>query len=230
GDDGSGAGTAPTLRRTQATSSTGWTPPRGPACRLVLVRHGSTEHSASMRFSGRNDLPLNEVGTQQAAGLAVRAYGSVAAVISSPLRRAVQTAEAIAGPLGRTVEIDDDLVETDFGRWEGLTFAEAATSHGEQLAQWRSSPDVAPPEGESFATVGLRVRRARERVVAAHAGETVVVVSHVTPIKLLVRFALEAPPTAMFRLHLDTASVSIIDCFGDGGASVRLVNDTGHLS
>lgn len=226
------AGIAPKSSRAAVSTptSTGWTPPAGAPCRLILVRHGSTEHSAKMRFSGRNDLPLNEVGAKQAVGLAARSFGDVTAVISSPLRRAVQTAEAIAAPIGRAVEVDDDLVETDFGQWEGLTFAEAAASHGAELARWRSSPDVAPPGGESFATVGRRVRRGRDRIVAEHLGETVVVVSHVTPIKLLVRFALEAPPSAMFRLHLDTASVSIIDCFGDGAASVRLVNDTGHLS
>ncbi len=212
-----------------ASSARSWTPPSARATRLVLVRHGNTEHSAAMRFSGRNDLPLDEVGRGQAAALADRPFGAVAAVVSSPLRRTMQTAEAIAGRLGLPVETVDDLIETDFGTWEGLTFAEARAHDPAELDAWLASPDTAPPGGESFAAVGRRVRRGRDAVLAAHAGSIVVVVSHVTPIKTLVRLALDAPPSAMFRLHLDTASVSIVDYHADGNCSVRLVNDTSHL-
>ena len=206
-----------------------WAPPTTRATRLVLVRHGATEHSAEGRFSGRNALPLDEVGQRQAAALATRRYGDVAAVVSSPLLRARQTAEAIATPLGLPVQTIDDLVETDFGSWEGLTFAEAGAADPDRMPEWLASPDVAPPGGESFTAVGRRVRRAREAVIAAHPEAVVVMVTHVTPIKLLVRFALEAPPAAMYRLHLDTASVSIVDYYSDGNSSVRLVNDTSHL-
>lgn len=98
-----------------------------------------------------------------------------------------------------------------------------------ELSAWLGSPDAAPPGGESFAEVGRRVRRARDAVIAAHAGHTVVVVTHVTPIKTLIRLALDAPPVSLFRIHLDTASVSSVEYFVDGNASVRLVNDTAHL-
>jgi ribonuclease H / adenosylcobalamin/alpha-ribazole phosphatase len=206
-----------------------WTRPTTRATRVVLVRHGSPAHSAEQRFSGRNELPLNDVGQRQATALAARPYGAVAAVVSSPLRRTVETAEAIAGPLGLTVETVDDLIETDFGKWEGLTFAEARAQDPAQLDAWLASPDAAPPGGESFAEVARRVRRGRESVVSAHPQSTVVVVTHVTPIKTLVRLTLDAPPSAMFRLHLDTASVSIIDYYADGNSSVQLVNDTSHL-
>ena len=206
-----------------------WTPPTGARTRLVLVRHGATAHSAHRRFSGRNDLPLDGTGERQAAALAERDLGDPVAVVSSPLRRARQTADAIAGPLGLTVGTDDDLAELDFGDWEGLTFDEARARDGAALDAWTGSPDAAPPDGESFTALGRRVRRAREVIVVAHADRTVVVVTHVTPIKTLVRFALDAPPQAMYRLHLDTASVSIIDYFADGNSSVRLVNDTSHL-
>ncbi len=104
-----------------------------------------------------------------------------------------------------------------------------ARSYPAELDAWLASPDVAPPGGESFAAVARRVRRGRESVLAAHPTSTVVVVSHVTPIKTLVRLTLDAPPSAMFRLHLDTASVSIVDYFADGNSSVQLVNDTSHL-
>jgi broad specificity phosphatase PhoE len=207
-----------------------WLPPTGAATRFVLVRHGATEHSPTQRFSGRNELPLAETGRAQAAALAARDFGEVTAVVSSPLRRAVETAEPIAAAHGLAVEIDDGLVETDFGRWEGLTFGEATDRDPELMAHWLNAPDAAPPGGESFVTVGERVRDAQQRISAAHPGGRLVVVSHVTPIKLLLRMALDAPPQAMFRIHLDTASVSIVDYLANGGCSVRLVNDTSHLS
>jgi probable phosphoglycerate mutase len=210
-------------------SAPAWAPPTGRPTRLVLVRHGSTIHSAERRFSGRNYLPLNDVGVVQAAALAKRSYGRIDAVVSSPLRRAVQTAEAIAAPLGLAVQIEPDLIETDFGAWEGRTFAEVRGDDPDALTAWRASLDAAPPGGESFASVGRRVQRARAALIAAHPGSHVAVISHVTPIKSLVRFALDAPPVAMFRLHLDPASVSIVDYHGNGDASVRLVNDTSHL-
>jgi broad specificity phosphatase PhoE/ribonuclease HI len=209
-----------------------WTLPDAPPTRLILVRHGSTEHSADQRFSGRNDLPLNEAGQAQAAALAGRAgsFGSVSAVVSSPLRRAQQTAEAIAGVLGLPVATRAELAEVDFGSWEGLTFAEVRRSWPAELDAWLASPDVAPPGGESFSAAAQRVRRGRDAVLAAHPGQTVVVVTHVTPIKSLVRLALEAPPISLFRIHLDTASVSRVDYYSDGNCSVGLLNDTSHLA
>ncbi|HET6877442.1 MAG TPA: bifunctional RNase H/acid phosphatase [Jatrophihabitans sp.] len=208
-----------------------WVPPGGPPTRLVLVRHGATAHSAEKRFSGRNDLPLDETGRTQARALAERValLPGVAAVVSSPLSRALQTAELIAERLHLPVREVDDLAETDFGAFEGLTVAEARARYPEEFAAWTSSPDVAPPRGESFAAVARRVRRAREAVIAEHSEQTVVAVTHVTPIKTLLRLALDAPPSALFRIHLDTASISTLDYFADGSSSVRLVNDTGHL-
>jgi probable phosphoglycerate mutase len=203
--------------------------PTSTRTRLVLVRHGATEHSAEARFSGRNDLPLTDAGRTQAARLAARDFGTVAAVVSSPLRRAVETAEVIATGLGLPVEIVDDLVETDFGVWEGLTFAEAAATDPDVMRRWHGAPDVAPPGGESFVEVGTRVERARSELTSTYPDSTVIVVTHVTPIKLLVCSALGAPPVAMFRLYLDTASVSVVDYYADGNVSVRLVNDAGHL-
>ena len=208
-----------------------WVPPSGPPTRLVLVRHGATAHSAQRRFSGRNDLPLDETGREQARALAERVarLKDVAAVVSSPLPRAIQTAGTIAERLGMAVDPVDDLAETDFGVFEGLTVAEARARYPEEFAAWTDSPDAAPPRGESFAAVARRVRRARESMIAEHPEQTVVAVTHVTPIKTLVRLALDAPPAALFRIHLDTASISTVDYFADGSSSVRLVNDTGHL-
>ncbi|GAB2460038.1 bifunctional RNase H/acid phosphatase [Jatrophihabitans fulvus] len=224
------AGIAPKPARAAKTPpAPAWTPPSGARTGLLLVRHGATVHSAEHRLSGRNDLPLDAVGRAQAASLAGRAWGDVGAVVSSPLPRAVETATAIAGALGLEIEIEDDLVELDFGSWEGLTMAEVRERDADAFAAWTASPDAAPPGGESMAAVARRVRRARETVIGRHPEQRVVVVSHVTPIKTLLRLALDAPPTAMYRLHLDTASVSAVDYWADGTSSVRLVNDTGHL-
>lgn len=206
--------------------SAGWSPPTGAVTRLVLVRHGSTPHSAARRFSGRNDLALDDSGREQAAALATVDFGDVAAIASSPLRRTTQTAAAIAAGLALPVETLDDLVETDFGAWEGLTFAEVGERWPDELAAWTLDPTIAPPDGESFEAVAVRVARARDLLVRTYPGETVLVVSHVTPIKTLLRLAIEAPPVAMYRIHLDTASVSIIDYASDGIASVRLVNSS----
>jgi broad specificity phosphatase PhoE/ribonuclease HI len=208
-----------------------WTPPVGVATRIILVRHGSTEHSPQMRFSGRNQLPLSELGERQAAALARRAasFGQVAVVVSSPLPRARQTATAIADALGCPLEESDGLIETDFGDWEGLTGDEVRARWPAEHAAWLASVDVAPPGGETFSAVAQRVRRARDQIIAAHPGQTVVAVSHVTPIKTLLMLALDAPLTSMFRLHLDTASISRTDYYPNGASSVRLVNETTPL-
>ncbi len=207
-----------------------WTPPTGPRTRLVLIRHGATEHSPEQRLSGRNDLPLTPEGRAQAAALAARPFGPVAAIVSSPLRRARQTAELIAGGLDLPVGVDDNLAEVDFGAFEGLTFAEARAADPDAFARWAGSTDVAPPGGESFAALARRVRRARDAIVAAHPDATVLVVTHVTPIKALVRAALDAPMAALFHMYLDVATVSTVDYAGDGSASLRLFNDSSHLT
>jgi probable phosphoglycerate mutase len=98
-----------------------------------------------------------------------------------------------------------------------------------ELDAWLASPDVAPPGGESFTATAERVAAALTTLRARYAGKTIAVVSHVTPIKTLVRLALDAPPSALFRLHLDVAGVSEVDWYADGPTSVRYVNDTSHL-
>jgi broad specificity phosphatase PhoE len=216
---------------TQSPSSPGWTGARGTPTRLLLLRHGQTQLSVQGRYSGRGNPVLNEVGWRQ-AGLAARYIahrGGIAAVVSSPLQRAYDTATTAARALGLDVTIDDDMIETDFGAWEGLTFAEAAERDPELHRRWLRETAVAPPGGESFDDVLLRVLRARGRIIAGYEGETVLVVSHVTPIKLLLRLALDAGAGILYRLHLDLASLSIAEFYPDGQSSVRLVNQTGYL-
>jgi broad specificity phosphatase PhoE/ribonuclease HI len=209
----------------------GWQDSPAPPTTTLLLRHGQTPLSIEKRFSGTGDPSLTDVGLAQARAAADRLRTSAAtAVVSSPLTRARQTAAAVASALGVDVEVEDGLRETDFGDWEGYTFAEVRGRWPREMEAWLSSTAVAPPFGESFDATTTRVRQARDRVLSRHGGETVVVVSHVSPIKTLLRIALDAPPSALYRMHLDLASLSEVQWFADGPAVVRSLNDTHHLS
>ncbi|MBB5918180.1 putative phosphoglycerate mutase [Nocardia transvalensis] len=218
-------------RPADATSAPGWTGARGRPTRMLLLRHGQTELSVERRYSGRGNPPLTELGREQAARAAkhLAAKGDIAAVVTSPLGRARETAEAAAQALDVPVRVLDSLIETDFGEWEGLTFAEAAQRDPERHGRWLGDSSLPPPGGESFDQVRERVEAARRDLVALYPEQNVVVVSHVTPIKTLLQLALEVGPSLLYRLHLDLASLSIAEFYPDGGSSVRLVNDTSYL-
>ncbi|ALU93531.1 ribonuclease [Streptomyces globisporus C-1027] len=218
------------------TPQAGWgaAPDLGAPATLVLLRHGETALTPEKRFSGSGgtDPELSAVGRGQAERAAghFAALGTVQEIVSSPLRRCRETAAAVAARLGLDVRIDESLRETDFGAWEGLTFGEVRERYGDDLTAWLASPDTAPTGGgESFTQVAERVAAARDRLVARYAGRTVLLVTHVTPIKTFVRLALGAPPEALFRMELSAASISTVAYYGDGNASVRLLNDTSHL-
>nr|WP_062334250.1 bifunctional RNase H/acid phosphatase [Herbidospora sakaeratensis] len=223
--------TVRTTAETSVLTGNAWTGATRVATTLILLRHGQTALSVEKRFSGLGDPALTELGETQAEKAAVRLAGAkLDAIVSSPLGRARQTAEAVAKATGLPVHVDDDLRETDFGAWEGRTFAEIRDRWPHEMNAWLADPAVAPPGGESFQAAGRRVRWARERILAGHPGETVLVVSHVTPIKLLVRYALNAPPEALYRMHLDLACLSAIDYYSDGPSVLRVFNDTAHLT
>ncbi|MFD5768174.1 bifunctional RNase H/acid phosphatase [Streptomyces sp. NPDC127049] len=201
---------------------------------FVLLRHGETALTPEKRFSGSggSDPELSEAGRRQAAAVAdaLAARGTIQHIVSSPLVRCRQTAEAVADRLGLDVVLEPGLRETDFGAWEGLTFAEVRERYPEDMDAWLASPKAAPTGGgESFTTVARRVAATRDRLAEAHAGRTVLLVSHVTPIKTLVRLALGAPPESLFKMELSAASLSAVAYYADGNASVRLLNDTSHL-
>ena len=217
---------------TPANNLGAWLPPQTARTRLLLVRHGVTEYSVAKRFAGRSDLELTDAGREQARRTAERVaeLGPVDVLISSPLRRTRQTAQHLADRLGLPVLIEDGMVETDFGDWDGYTYAEVSQKWPVELQRWQADPSVAPPSGESFEVVTRRVRGARDRILAQHAGTTVAVVSHVTPIKTLVRLALDAPASALRRMYLDAASICVIDYYADGPVSLQSFNDTAHLA
>lgn len=208
---------------------------QGAPTTLFLLRHGETALTPEKRLSGSggSDPALSETGRRQAEAAArtLAAHGAVQAVVSSPLRRARQTAETVARRLGLEVHVDEGLTEADFGVWEGLTFAEVGERYPDELAAWRGSPTAVPGEtGETFASVARRAALSRDRLLARHKGQTVLVVSHVGVLRTLIRLALGAPPESLFRMELSAASLSTVSYCGEGNASVRLLNDTSHLA
>ncbi|GLZ13921.1 hypothetical protein Acsp04_41560 [Actinomadura sp. NBRC 104425] len=218
--------------RGEPDRGTGWNCVTAPPVTTLLLRHGDTPLSPQKRFSGVSEVGLSADGVAQAQAAARRLAerGGISAVLSSPLRRARQTAEIVADGLGGCpVLVDDDLRETDFGEWEGLTFEEVRAAWPDEAAAWSSDPAVAPPGGESFADTLTRLQRVRARVVERLPAGTVLLVSHVGAIKTLVVMALRAPLASMHRMFLDSACLSEIDWFRDGTAVVRVFNDTAHL-
>lgn len=215
----------------QGSNTTGWRAAGRAPTTTLLLRHGQTEMSAERRFAGRGDIPLTSAGLEQAAAVAARLAGrrGIDVVLSSPLSRALRTAEIVADATRVPLAIDPDLVETDFGDWEGLTFGEVLARWPDEMAAWQADVGAAPPGGESFAAVAKRVDAALDRLLTERKGQTAVVVSHVTPIKTLVCRALLAPPAAMFRMHLDVAALCEAAWFSDGPALLRSLNDTAHL-
>ncbi|TSD62803.1 histidine phosphatase family protein [Aeromicrobium piscarium] len=206
----------------------GWSAPSNEATTLILVRHGVTGLTERKAFSGSGgeDPELTAAGHEQAVRAAdwLAARGEVDAVVTSPLRRTRQTAEHVAGRFGVRALVEEDLMETSFGDWDGFTFGEIRERWPAELTAWLASTDIAPPGGESFEEVATRVERARERLVSRFAGQTVVVVTHVSPIKLLVARALGAPIRSVYAMELAPASISTVAWWRDGNASLRAFN------
>ncbi|MFF4831447.1 bifunctional RNase H/acid phosphatase [Streptomyces sp. NPDC001315] len=228
----------PALRSAPApspTSSPGWAPAdMGAPATFVLLRHGETPLTPQKRFSGSGgtDPSLSDVGREQAerVAAALARRGTIQAIVASPLARTRETAGAVAARLGLDVTIDEGLRETDFGAWEGLTFGEVRERYPDDLNAWLADPEAEPTGGgESFAATATRIAATRDKLVAAYAGRTVLLVTHVTPVKTFVRLALGAPPESLFRMELSAASLSAVAYYADGNASVRLFNDTSHL-
>jgi ribonuclease H / adenosylcobalamin/alpha-ribazole phosphatase len=210
------------------TEARGWSGGGVPTT-VVLVRHGVTAHTVEKRFSGglaSANPGLSDEGRAQIRAVAdwLSPMGDrIDAVVASPVRRTLESAEIIATALGREVELEAGFAEMEFGHWDGLTFAEVGERHPEELKAWLGSVERAPSGGESFRTVQERVLAGLGRLLEAHAGRTVVVVSHVTPIKTLVANAIDAPLESVFRMELSPASVTVLAWFDDR-PSMRMYN------
>jgi broad specificity phosphatase PhoE len=187
---------------------------------LILLRHGQTDANASRLLLGRADPPLNQVGRGQAQALAeVEGVAGARRVVTSPLLRTAQT----AARLGPPVTVDDRWVEIDYGRYDGMPLVDVPA---DMWRRWRADPAWAPEGGESLAAVGTRVRAACEDLREEAAGADVVVVSHVSPIKAAVAWALGVGDEAVWRMFLDVASVCRIG-IGPEGPSLCSFNERG---
>ncbi|HEY3556427.1 MAG TPA: bifunctional RNase H/acid phosphatase [Kribbella sp.] len=222
--------TAPAAKQPsdQQKAMRGWGAPGEPPTQLIFLRHGETPHTAEKRFSGSggDDPALSETGRAQAAAAAayLSRLGGIDAVVTSPMRRARETASVVAERLGLGAVVDDGWVECSFGDWDGHTFAEVQEKWPDALNAWLESTTASPPGGESFDTCARRARAARDGLLARYPGKKVVVVTHVTPIKLMVRSVLQAPMSALFRMELRPASLTEVAWFADGLASLRSFN------
>jgi broad specificity phosphatase PhoE len=187
---------------------------------LVLVRHGRTALNARGLLQGRLDEPLDELGQHQAARVAAR-LGRVDRVITSPLRRAVETAER----LGVEPVVDPRWIELDYGDLDGKAIADVPLS---TWVQWRADPTFTPPGGEPLTALYERVVSACEELAPEAADRDVVVVSHVSPIKAAIVWALGVGVELGGRMRLDPASISRVS-FTAYGPILSTFNETAHL-
>jgi broad specificity phosphatase PhoE len=198
--------------------------------RLVLVRHGQTDHNRGGLTLGRHDVPLNEHGHAQARALGRSFADPPAAVYASPLRRAVQTAEEIAREAGAEVRIEPGLVEMDIGEMEHLTREQLRERYPDFLRLWLSDEvaDARMPGGETLREVQERAWATVESLGARHADDEVVAVTHNFVILTLLCRTLGLPLSHFRQMRQALATRTVIDV-GDGGATLLQLNDNAHL-
>jgi len=199
--------------------------------RIVLVRHGQTEWNRVERFRGQADVPLDETGLAQAEATArrVAAEWHPVAVYSSPLARAVRTAEAIAGQFGLPVHIHRGLTDIDYGQWQGLTPDEARELWPEMVEAWYRTPEAAQiPGGETLNRLQVRAMEAVRELAARHQGTTIVLVGHTVVNRAILLGILGLPDHRFWRLRQDTCAINILDA-DDKGFTLVSMNDTCHL-
>ena len=204
---------------------------------IILVRHGETEWNRVERFRGRADVPLNAAGLAQAkatgrriaADVSLSPIGPPAAVYSSPLARAVKTAEAIAGHFDLSVQVHPALADIDYGEWQGLTPDEARARWPEMVDAWYSAPHTARiPGGETLGDLRARAMAAVNELAARHAGQSIVLVGHTVVNRVILLGVLGLGNDRFWRLRQDTCAVNVFEAEG-GDFTLMTLNDTCHL-
>ncbi len=198
---------------------------------IILVRHGETEWNRVERFRGRADVPLNAAGLAQAEATGRRIAADVipAAVYSSPLARAVVTAEAIAGHFALTVQVHAGLADIDYGQWQGLTPDEARVRWPKMINVWYSAPHRACiPGGETLDDLRARAMAAVSELAARHAGQSIILVGHTVVNRVILLGVLGLPNSRFWRLRQDTCAVNVFEAEG-GDFTLVTLNDTCHL-
>jgi len=214
-----------------------------PLTTVILVRHGRTALTESNKLSGSGgedpDLSNAGIGDATAVAAALSQFGETGpfahlpkptVVVSSPIARTKQTSGVIAEALGRKVKLLPEIAEISFGDWDGLTVPEVRDKWGESFELWRGSWEVAPPNGESLEAFDHRIQRGINDILANHGGETVVVVSHVMPIRGFIRTAMDAGISAYWRPQISPCSITVLRLWGRQAAEIVTVNSTAHLA
>lgn len=195
------------------------------------MRHGETAWNQERRIQGgSSDVELSDSGRKQAerAGLALKEV-KIDAIYSSPLKRALDTAQAIASQHQLTVQVEPDLREMEVGELEGLLITQLGASFSQYLLEWQQGQGLEKlPGGESVADLADRVWSNIQDIIKKHAGETVVVVSHFFAVVVTICKALGWPLTRLERIRVQTGSISIIE-LGDEHPYLVSLGDTCHL-
>ena len=196
---------------------------------VYLVRHGQTAWNREEVFRGRADIPLNETGRVEVllTGQYLRGV-SVDSIYSSPLSRALETAEAIARYQGTEVQILGGLIDIDFGGWQGVSHEVVKGRYGKLYRQWKDAPHLVRfPEGESLEEVRERALGAIHDVVRDHSDENLIMVSHRVVNKIVICGLLGLDNSHFWQIGQDTGCINVLE-FGEG-FTLRCLNDTSHL-
>jgi len=198
---------------------------------VFLIRHGQTEWNRVERFRGRADVPLNETGLEQAeaTGVRVAAKWKPAAIYSSPLSRAVKTAEAIAKHFDLPVQVHPNLADIDYGDWQGLSPDEVRARWADTLDNWYNAPHLANiPNGETLADLRERAMKTVSELAARHADETIVLLGHTVINRIILLGVLGLSNDRFWHIKQDTCSINVFETDKDDYTLVSL-NDTCHL-
>jgi len=196
---------------------------------IILARHGETEWNVAEVFRGQIDIDLNETGVKQAELLSgYLSTSAIAAVYSSPLKRALKTAEIIAQPHKLKVNVDSDLIDFNFGKWQGLSHQEVKEKYRDLYATWITHPEqVRIPNGEALEDVSKRVIRVRNKVIENHRG-TVVIVGHRVVNKVMICTLLGLDNSHFWKIRQDTCGISIFSYLNEQFILTKH-NDTSFL-
>jgi len=199
--------------------------------KIILVRHGQTEWNRVERFRGRADIPLNETGLAQAeaTGQRVAAEWQPTAIYSSPLSRAVQTAEAIARNFSLEVQRYPGLIDIDYGEWQGLSPDEARQRWPAELDAWYNAPEKARiPGGESLEELRTRAMSTVNELAASHPGQTIVLIGHTVINRIILLGVLGLGNERFWRLRQEPCAINVFEAEADD-FTLASMNDTCHL-
>ncbi|MDY6912195.1 MAG: histidine phosphatase family protein [Chloroflexota bacterium] len=197
---------------------------------IILIRHGQTAWNKKERFRGRADLPLDETGIRQAKAASEKlANCGASAIYSSPLQRTLMTAQPIADKLGLTIKPADDLIDIDYGAWQGLSTEEALAENEILYRKWLESPHEASfPDGEGLSDVRARVIKMIDKVLSEHSGQTVILVSHVVVCRVFICTVLGLDDSHFWQIEQDVNAINTIG-MREGKLTLNSLNDTCHL-